>query len=149
MNWKSFAALGALVCVSMSANAWEVRDEPSTMIFIRVPLDGASPKEQKMVWGLGWRGKKDYQVLNVDSQMVNNFVGLGILEAKWVLVGAVALGGAVAVANSGSKAAATQVQQQQQAQAAAAQQVVPGSASSGSSGSSGGCPPSPNPPCPR
>jgi hypothetical protein len=93
---------------------------------MRIPLDGRSTKEQIPVWGLAVRGKREYQVMRLDSQMMTRFTELGFIESKFLIVGAVAAAGAVAVAASGSKSAATQTAQQQQAatQQAAAQQVA-------------------------
>jgi hypothetical protein len=122
MNLIRLAAVAALACISFPANAWDYReqDQPYTFLFMRIPLDGRSTKEQIPVWGLAVRGKREYQVMRLDSQMMTRFTELGFVESKFLIVGAVAAAGAVAVAASGSKSAATQTAQQQVAAEAAA-----------------------------
>src|SRR5690349_19066955 len=107
MNWKQLAALGTLACTAFPAQAWDYReqDQPYTTLFIRIPLDGRSTREQLPVWGFAVRGKRDYQVLRMDSESMSRFVDMGFIESKLLIVGAVAAAGAVAVAGAGSKSA--------------------------------------------
>lgn len=132
MNGKQAAAFLAAALAATPAQAWDYReqDQPYTSLFVRIPLDGRSPKEQLPVWGFAVRGKRDYQVLRLDSESLTRFVDMGFIESKILLVGVIAAGGALAVASSGSKSAATQQQQQQQAvqQQAAQQQAQAASA---------------------
>jgi hypothetical protein len=126
MNWKQLAALGALACTTLPAQAWDFReqDQPYTFAFLRIPIDGRSTREQLPVWGFAVRGKREYQVLRMDSESMTRFVELGFIESKFLIVGAVAAAGAVAVGASGSKSAASQQQQQQINQQAAQQQAA-------------------------
>ena len=78
--------------------------EPSTQFYVRVPIGpGATAKDRAPSFGLAIKGRREYQVFTLDSRMfdsrVMNFDGglLAAIEAKWLLVGAVAVGGAVAV----------------------------------------------------
>lgn len=141
MNWKRLAACAALAMICLPARAWDYReqDQPHTFIFMRIPLDGRSQKEQLPVWGLALRGKREHQVLSLDTQMMTRFAEMGFIESKLIIVGAVAVAGALAVAASGSSSASSQQQQQQQAAQAAAAQ----SAAKQSSSSPPPCPPKP------
>lgn len=140
MSLKRLAACAALACVSLPTQAWDYReqDQPHTFVFMRIHLDGRSQKEQMPIWGLAVRGKREYQVLSFDTQMMARFAEFGFVESKIIMIGAVAAAGALAVAGAGSSSAASQQQQQQAAAQAAA---VQSSASSSSSSSSS--PPAP------
>src|SRR5688500_16978820 len=122
MSWKSITAAVVLACLPIPVAALEpLRAEPHTMFFIKVPLDGRSPREQMASWGFSVRGSKEYQVFSVDNHAMRSFAQMGLIESKFLIVGAVVAAGAVVVASSGSKSAA---QQQQQQQEAAAQQAA-------------------------
>lgn len=148
MRFKRLAACAALACLSLPAQAWDYReqDQPHTFIYMRIPLDGRSQKEQLPVWGLAVRGKREYQVLAIDTQMMSRFAELGFVESKIIMIGAVAAAGALAVAGAGSSSSATQQQQQQQQQQAAAAAAASSSPTSSSTSSTSTPPPAP---CPR
>ncbi|MBV8030464.1 MAG: hypothetical protein JO035_03040 [Betaproteobacteria bacterium] len=134
------AALCALAWLPLQASGGDFRDLPATetFIFLRIPLDGETSKEQQPVWGFALRGRRDYQSFSVDSQAFSRFVDMGFIESKILVVGAVAGAGALLVGASGAKSAAQNQQQLQQNQAAAA------AAPRGPN-----CPPAPLPPCPH
>jgi uncharacterized protein HemX len=71
------------------------------------------------VVGFALQGSRSYQAVRFDSRVMNLLEGA--FEAKWLLVGAVAAGAAVAVGGK-DKSVTQQQQQQQQAQAQAKQQ---------------------------
>jgi uncharacterized protein HemX len=83
------------------------------LYYISVPLDGVTRTEKDPVVGFALQGNRSYQAVRFDSRVMN-LLEAGAFEAKWLIVGAVAAGAAVAV---GSKDKSVSQQQQQQAQA--------------------------------
>lgn len=121
---KQLAAFAALVCVATPSAAFDTltQQAPGVMFYFSVPLDARNAKEHNLAAGLSIQGKRQYETVNIDSRMINNFIGGGI-EAKWIIAGVVAAGAAVAVASkdkststSQQQAQAQQAQQQAQAQ---------------------------------
>ena len=124
MARKHIAALAALTLISTPCVAFDTlsQQSPGMMFYFSVPLDARNAKEQNFAAGLSFQGKRQYETVNIDSRMINNFIGGGI-EAKWIIAGVVAAGAAVAVASkdkststSQQQAQAQQAQQQAQAQ---------------------------------
>jgi hypothetical protein len=110
----------ALLILSPSCFAQELRPGvPSVLYYISVPLDGVTRKDREPMVGFAFQGVRSYQVVRFDSRVMNLF-GAGGFEAKWLIVGAVAAGAAVAV---GSKDKAVTQQQQQQGQAQVVEQA--------------------------
>jgi hypothetical protein len=97
--------------------------EATVMYYMRVPTDGSSRQEREPIVGFQLQGKRDYQVVNMDTRMLKLFDG-GILEAKVLIIGAVAAGAAV-VASTKSKSETSQNQQQEQQQAQAPASTEP------------------------
>jgi hypothetical protein len=107
-------ALLFLACTASIASAQEMRPGvPSVLYFVSIPLDGITRKDNEPVVGFALQGSRPFQAVRFDSRMMN-FLGTG-LEAKWLLAGAIAAGGAVAVSRK-DKSVTQQQQQQQQAQ---------------------------------
>lgn len=122
MGIKHFTALAAAMMVAAPAAAFDdLRDTgQSSMFYISIPLDAHSPKEQAPSFGLQLGGQRPYETVRIDSRMFN-FLPLGGLEVKWLVVGGVALAAAAAVSHK-DKAQEQQFQQAQQQQAAQQQQ---------------------------
>jgi hypothetical protein len=118
MARKQLAALAALILISTPALAFDSLSQPSSGVtfYFSIPLDAQKAKEQVPNFGMLFRGSREYQVVNVDSRMLNNFA-LGGIEAKWIIAGVVAAGAVVAVASK-DKSTSQSYQQQQQQQAA-------------------------------
>lgn len=118
MARKQLAALAALILISTPCIAFDSLSQPSpgVMFYFSLPLDAQKAKEQVPNFGMLVRGSREYQVVNVDTRMFNNFSPLGGIEAKWIIAGVVAAGAVVAVASKDkSTSQSYQAQQQQQA----------------------------------
>jgi hypothetical protein len=114
-------ALLFLACTASMASAQEMRPGvPSVLYFVSIPIDGITRKDNEPVMGFALQGSRPFQAVRFDSRMMN-FLGTG-LEAKWLLAGAVAAGGAVAVSR---KDKSVTQQQRQQAQQQAQQPPAP------------------------
>jgi len=139
MGRKQLAAFAALVCVATPSAAFDNLNQPSPGVtfYFSVPLDGRNAKEQPFSAGLAIQGTRQYETVNIDSRMLNNFFGTGI-EAKWIIAGVVAAGAMAAVASK-DKSTSTSYQQQQQQQQIQQQQAQGG-------GNEPPCPVTPN--CP-
>jgi hypothetical protein len=144
MARKQIAALAALVLVSSPCAASDILQLslPGVVFYVSMPLDARTVKKEGPAFGMSMRGHREYQVVNVDTRMLNNFA-LGGIEAKWIIAGVVAVGATVALASKDkSTTSAYQQQQVQQAQVQQQQQQ-------GGGGGSGDCPkPDPQPRCP-
>ncbi len=88
--------------------------EPSVLYFVSVPFGGESRRDREPALGFALQGRRGYQSLRMDTRMLN-LVGSGVFEAKYLIVGAVAAGAAVAM---GSKDKSVETQQAQAVQAA-------------------------------
>ena len=115
MALKKWAAAAAIVAAATPSLAFDNKDAgTSTMFYVSIPLDyGLSRKEQHWAAGLQLQGKREYQVVNLDSRMFN-FLPMGGLEAKWIIAGVVAAGATVAV-GSKDKSTAARLDSQQAA----------------------------------
>ena len=118
MAKKHIAALGALMIVATPSLALEPREavNSTTMFYVSVPLDGLTRKEKQFAWGMQLQGKNEYEAVNLDSRLLN-FAGMEAATVKWVAMGAVAAGAAVALARK-DKQTQTQYNQQKEQQAA-------------------------------
>jgi hypothetical protein len=115
MAFKKMAAVAAMVAVATPSLAFDTKDAgTSTMFYVSIPLDfGLTRKEQHWAAGLQLQGKREYQVVNLDSRMFN-FLPMGGLEAKWIIAGVVAAGATVAVGGK-DKSTAAKLESQQAA----------------------------------
>lgn len=110
MSRTQVAALATLACIATPATAFDLtQSSPGVMFYVALPLDGSVVRDQGLAFGMRVRGERDYQVVNVDTRMLN-FLGTGI-EAKWIIAGVVAAGATVAV-TSRDKSGDQQQQQQ-------------------------------------
>ncbi len=89
--------------------------EPSVLYYFSVPFGGESRRDHQPVVGFAFQGRRMQQPFAMDTRRLN-LVGTGVLEVKWLIVGAVAAGAAV-MAGGKDGSVATQQQQQQQAEA--------------------------------
>ncbi len=127
MAGKRVAAFAALICVATPSAAF---DNPTQVtqgvtFYFSVPLDAARhAKENTLAAGFAVQGRREYEKVNIDSRMINHFLGGGI-EAKWIIAGVVAAG-AVAVVATKDKSTSQSYAQQQQEQQAQLEQRQPG-----------------------
>jgi hypothetical protein len=111
---RSLALALPLAVLSLPCWAQDLRPaEPSVFYFISVPFGGESRRDREPLVGFALQGRRAYQSLRMDTRIFN-LVGGGVFEAKFLIVGAVAAGAAVAMA---SKDKSVETQQAQQAQA--------------------------------
>ena len=112
------ATLFAAPAFSQSAGAhFSDFRAPTTSLFVSIPLDGATKKEQEMNFGLQFQGTRAYQTVKVDYQTFKFLpAAIAAMEAKYIIAGAVAIGAAVVVAKQ-DKGKSESFAQQQAAQA--------------------------------
>lgn len=124
---KRLAAFAALICAATPSAAF---DNPTQVtqgvtFYVSVPLDAQrNAKENTLAAGFAMQGRRDYEKVNIDSRMINHFLGGGI-EAKWIVAGVVGAG-AVAVVATKDKSTAQRYAEQQQQQQAQRDQRQPG-----------------------
>ena len=101
-------ALAATPCLGQ-----ELRPaEPSVLYFVSLPFDGESRRDREPLLGFAFQGKRHHESFRMDTRVLN-LAGSG-LEVKYLIIGAVAAGAAVAM---GSKDSSTEAQRAQQAEA--------------------------------
>ena len=98
------AALVAAAFASATANADEIVNSqlttPMTMFYVNIPLGGGTAKQTAPTYGLALQGKRQYETVLIDSRMLTFAEGLlAGIEAKWLIAGALAVGGGVYMAN--------------------------------------------------
>ena len=115
----AFAAAAAAAFVAAPAASQEIYRAPTTTFFVAFPLDARNAKEATPNFGLQFQGSKAYQSVKVDYQTFRALpAALAAIEAKYLVVGGVAVGAAVAVSKKDKKQSESfQQQQAQQAQA--------------------------------
>lgn len=122
MAWKMIAAAAVLACAAAPAHAWDTgRDGPHTMLFIKVPLDGRTAREQLPSWGFTLRTRADLPAFTFDSGTVQRFVHMGFVESQIILAGAAVAAAAVVAVGAGGGGSSSASPQEQQA---AAQRVA-------------------------
>lgn len=110
------AAAAAATLFAAPAFTQELRS-PMTSLYVSIPLDGSTRKEQQWNFGLQFQGLKPYQAVKVDYQTFKFIEGaIAGMEAKYIIAGAVAVGAAVVVAKQ-DKGKSESFAQQQAAQA--------------------------------
>ena len=108
------AAAAAATLIAAPAFSQELR-APMTTIFVAIPLDAKSAKEQMPNFGLQFQGMKPYQAVKVDYQTFKFLpAAIAALEVKYIVAGAVAIGAAAAVAHKDKKTSSSFQQQQAQ-----------------------------------
>ncbi len=117
-----------LLLLAFPCGAQELRPtDPAILYYVVIPLDGASRAERTPVVGFALQGRRASQSLRFDTRMLN-LIGSGAFEAKWLLVGAVAAGAAVA-AGGKDKSVSSHEKAQERALQQQAQQPPPSSCS--------------------
>ena len=109
------AAAAAISVFSFPAASQDITRPAMTSFFVAIPLDGATRKDAAWNFGLQFQGEKAYQNVRVDYQTFRMLpAAIAAVEMKYIVVGAVAVGAAVAVSKKDSGKSATLAQQQQQ-----------------------------------
>lgn len=114
MGVKSLTVLAAACAAALAApcQAQELR-APTTMVFVEIPLDARSFKEQRPNFGLQLQGGRAYQSLRLDRRLFEFLPVIAGIEGTWIVAGAVGL---VAVASIAGKDSATSQQLAQEKQ---------------------------------
>ena len=98
MGAKQVAALIAALFVAAPSFADPLDTTPMTKFYVSIPLGASTARERAPTFGIQMQGRKPYETVTIDSRLVNNFVGpLALIEAKWLIAGAVAAAGVYAV----------------------------------------------------
>lgn len=132
MKRAHIAAVGLALpwALSLPCAAGELDNiEPSTQIYLRIPVGPAASREERMPsFGLAIKGRGDYQTFTLDSRLVTRTLlrydagAIGGVEvAKILIVGGVAAGAAVMLSQR-TKSENNQQQQQDQKKAEQQQQ---------------------------
>ena len=117
---RAFALLALALAAPLPCFAQDLRPaEPSVLYFISVPFGGESRRDREPLLGFALQGRRAYQSLRMDTRVLN-LVGTGAFEAKYLIVGAVAAGAAVAMGGRDKSVETQQAQQAEAAQQAAA-----------------------------
>src|SRR4051812_19156525 len=128
------ALLALAVLLSLPCRAGELDGiSPSTQFYVRVPLGPAtSASDRRPSFGLAFKSAHDSQTLMFDSRLADSAIRLyqsevaAGIEAKWLIVGAVARGAGVAIGpRSKSESNEQQQQNQQKTQQQQQQQQQP------------------------
>ncbi|HUQ26223.1 MAG TPA: hypothetical protein VM140_11165 [Burkholderiales bacterium] len=103
MGVKQVAAFAAALFASAPSLADDVvfqQTVPMTMFYVSIPLGATTAKQQAPTYGFALQGKRQYETVLVDSRMFTFAEGLlAGIEAKWLIAGALAVGGGVYLAN--------------------------------------------------
>jgi hypothetical protein len=94
--------------------------EPSVLYYVSVPIGGASRLDREPVVGFAFQGRRIQHSFRMDTRVLN-LVGSGAFEVKYLIVGAVAAGAAVAIGGRDKSVEAQQAQQAAAVQHVAAQ----------------------------
>ena len=124
MGVKQFTLAAAALIASAPVQAQEPQVQstvPTTMLYVSIPIGGATAKERALAYGFALQGKRQYETVYLDSRMLNAFEGvLAGIEAKWLIAGGLAVAGGVYLSRKDSTRSAgyssSQNQQQQQQQ---------------------------------
>jgi len=103
MASKQLAMLAALLGIATPGHAFDSRNEAQTLMFYyAIPLDASSKKDRSPWMGMQINGKRDYQSYTRDVPLYTfNVAEGGASAANLVVIGAVAIGAAVAVGARG------------------------------------------------
>jgi len=126
MASKQLAVLAALLGIATPGHAFDTRNESQTVMFYyAIPL-GAQSKKQSHPWmGMQINGKRDYESYSRDVPLYTfNVAEGGASAANFLIIGAVAVGAAVAVGSRG-KSSKEETQQKAAANPPPPQQPAP------------------------
>jgi len=127
---KKAALATAALLLSLPCAAGELDNiEPSTQLYLRIPVGPGSSREDRMPsFGLAIKGRNSYQTLTLDSRLVTRTMRMydagmigGVEVAKILIVGGAAAGAAVVISHR-TKSESNQQQQQDQKKAEQQQQ---------------------------
>jgi hypothetical protein len=102
----------ALFAAALSASAPSFADDimqqqltvPTTMLYVSIPLGGHTLKERAPSYGLALQGKRQYETVMIDSRTLTFAEGLlAGIEAKWLIVGGLAVAGGAYLATKDKK----------------------------------------------
>ena len=107
------ALLALLAFLPLCAQAQDLRPiHPSVVYYLSIPLGAESRAEREPVVGFALQGSRPYQFVRMDTRLMN-LAGAGAIEAKWLIVGAVAAGAAALAGGQDSSVEAQRAQQEQ------------------------------------
>ena len=115
MGARQLAALVAALFVATPslADPYDSVTSPMTKFYVSIPLGGSTAKERTLTYGIQMQGSRPYEAINIDNRLVSNLFGpLALIEAKWLIAGAVAAGGVYAVSRKNENRSQTYNQQQ-------------------------------------
>jgi hypothetical protein len=97
------AALVAAAFVSATSRADDILNSqlttPMTMFYVNIPLGGGTARQTAPSYGLAIQGRKQSETVLIDTRMFTFAEGLlAGVEAKWLIAGALAVGGGVYMA---------------------------------------------------
>ncbi len=105
-----------LAALALGTPAWALGPMdggPSTLFYVSIPLDGGLARKDRVpVFGLRLNGKREYETLRIDTKLLNLLPGAELVEAKWIIAGALAAGAAFAI-SSKDKSTARAIETQQ------------------------------------
>ena len=122
MEVRQLTLLAAALIASAPAQADETQLQatvPMTMLYVSVPIGATAAKERTLAYGLALQGKRQYETVYLDSRTFKAFEGvLAGIEAKWLIAGALAVGGGIYMSRKDDRRQdnyqSSQNQQQQQ-----------------------------------
>ncbi len=94
--------------------------EPSVLYYLSLPLGAESRRDREPVVGFAFQGRRYAQAFRLDTRVLN-LVESGAFEVKYLIIGAVAAGAAVAMGGKDKSVETQQAQQAEAEQQAAAQ----------------------------
>jgi hypothetical protein len=120
-----FALAVLLLALATPCLGQELRPaEPSVLYFVSLPFDGESRRDREPLLGFAFQGKRHYESFRMDTRVLN-LAGSGGFEVKYLVIGAVAAGAAVAMGSKDSSAEAQRAQQAEAQQYVAANPPAP------------------------
>jgi hypothetical protein len=112
MGARQVATLVAALFVSAPSFADPVEvTSPLTKFYVSIPLGASTARERTPTFGIAMQGNRPYESVNIDTRMLG-FGPLAVIEAKWLIAGALAAGGVYAVSRKNDNRSATYNQQQ-------------------------------------
>jgi hypothetical protein len=120
-----FALAVLLLALATPCFGQELRPaEPSVLYFVSLPFGGESRRDREPLLGFAFQGKRHYESFRMDTRVLN-LAGSGGFEVKYLVIGAVAAGAAVAMGSKDSSAEAQRAQQAEAQQYVAANPPAP------------------------
>jgi len=122
MGVRQLTLFAAALIASAPAHSQEPQIQntvPATMFYVSIPIGVTTAKERTFTYGLALQGKRQYETVYLDSRTFKAFEGvLAGIEAKWLIAGALAVGGGIYMSRKDDRRQdnyqSSQNQQQQQ-----------------------------------